>query len=91
MSMGATSGIEKASRAGAAVAIHRIVKLGADDDHVLVGAAVGDGLVGVSQNAGPVAEDAVRVMVTGISKIEAGGTVARGARVTTEKPAHRVS
>lgn len=72
-------------KAGAAVAPYRIVKFGADPLHAIQGAAAGDTTIGIAM--GPVAaaaEDFLMVCLTGIGKVEAGGTFAAGDRLTTD-------
>jgi hypothetical protein len=77
-------GLVKSFNAEAAVPIRRIVKFGTGDRDVLVGAAVGDFLIGISVQPG-IAEigERVDVQMSGIAEVEFGGTVARGAQVTT--------
>ncbi|MCH8029074.1 MAG: DUF2190 family protein [Candidatus Dadabacteria bacterium] len=84
MAIGQSSGIEKKSLAGAAVNELRIVKLGADDDHVIQAAANSDQLIGIAQHTASSAEDEVRVMMTGISRLKLGGTVTRGDYLTSD-------
>ena len=72
-------------KAGAAVAAYRIVKFGADDDHAIQGAAVGDALFGVGDELGAdAAEDSLDVTVDGIAEVEFGGTITRGGLVTSD-------
>lgn len=77
--------LSKSFLAGATINPFRIVKMGADDDHVIQGAAVGDVLIGVVDQplAAAAAEDRVDVTMQGIADVEAGGTITRGAFVTT--------
>lgn len=78
--------LEKAYLAGAAVNPFRLCKFGADDDHVIQAAAVGDAIIGVidQPRAASVAEDRVDVMTHGIADVLLGGTVTRGGLVTTD-------
>jgi hypothetical protein len=70
--------------AEAAVPGRRIVKMGTADDQVVVGALATDAPFGVSDPIGQaLAGGRVDVIVRGIAEIEAGGTIPRGARVTT--------
>jgi hypothetical protein len=82
--VGATSGIEKSVKCTAAVAAWTQAKPGADDDTFSTAAAVGDSIVGVFQHATTNAGDEVRVMLTGIIRIKLGGSVTRGALLTTD-------
>lgn len=71
--------------AGAAITKHRIVKPGADDDHVLVAAANTDLLIGIADLLGAAAaEDRIDVILAGIADVEFGGTVTRGQSVTAD-------
>ncbi|MEQ8577571.1 MAG: DUF2190 family protein [Balneola sp.] len=70
--------------AGAAVARHRIVKFGADDDKVVQAAAVGDALIGVSAELDIASGERVDVVISGIAEVEYGGNVTRGALLTTD-------
>ena len=84
--------LKKNFLAEAAVVKHRIVKFGADDDHVLQGAAVGDFIFGVSDLvAAAAAEERMDVIVAGIADIEFGGTIVRGGRVTTDATGRAVA
>lgn len=82
----ANRGLTKSYLSGAAINPYRIVKMGADDDHVIQGAAVGDVLIGVIDQplAASAAEDRVDVTHAGIADVEAGGAVTRGDYVTTD-------
>jgi len=77
--------LNKSKLAGAAITKHRIVKFGADDDHVIQGAAATDSLIGVCEAVGAAAaEDRVDFIVAGIADVEYGGTVTRGALLTSD-------
>lgn len=78
--------LNKTFLAGATINPYRIVKFGADDDHVIQGAAVGDALIGVIDQpaAAAAAEDRVDVQMAGIANVEAGGAITRGNYVTTD-------
>jgi len=52
-------------KAGGAIAKGKAVKMGADREHVVVGAANTDGLIGIAQNAAVNAEDLVEVALPG--------------------------
>lgn len=77
--------LTKSYLAGAAVAKYRIVKFGADANHVVQGAAAADALVGVSADlAAAAAEERLDVVHAGIAEVEFGGTVTAGALVTSD-------
>lgn len=52
-------------KAGGAIAKGKAVKIGADREHVVVGAANTDSLIGIAQNAATAAEDLVEVALQG--------------------------
>tara|TARA_R110000787_G_scaffold26344_32_gene73776 strand:+ start:563 stop:925 length:363 start_codon:yes stop_codon:yes gene_type:complete len=70
--------------AGAAVSPRRIVKFGADDDHVIHGAAVGDALFGITTDLGAATDERIDVHVAGLPEVEYGGTIAAGALLTSD-------
>lgn len=75
-------GLVKSFVAGAAIAANRIVKFGASDV-VVQGAAATDYLLGVADSdAGSGAR--VDVVMTGSVEVVLGGTVTRGALLTTD-------
>ena len=81
--------IIKSYKAGATVNKYRIVKGGADDDHVIQAAAATDKLIGVLDVAGiagttQAAEERVDVIHAGIAECEAGGTIAVGDPITSD-------
>lgn len=83
--IGWTSGIEKSVKCTAAITGQGIIaKPGADDDTFSAGAASTDYLVGVFQHATSAAGEDVRVMLTGVSLVKAGGTITRGNPVTSD-------
>lgn len=75
--------LEKEYDAGAAVTIYRIAKMGAADKAVILSAAETDLHVGVFQHTAA-SGARVRVMRVGITYVEAGGTFARGAKLTAD-------
>lgn len=82
-------GLIKKFKAGATIAKHRIVKFGADDNHVIQGAAAGDSLIGICDFPGPlsdtcVAEDSIDVVLNGVGEVKLGGTVVRGGPITSD-------
>ena len=70
--------------AGATIAKYRIVKPGADDDHVLQGAAATDALIGVSDSLGAGSGERIDIVVSGIAEVEFAGIVNRGGFVTSD-------
>lgn len=70
--------------AGAAVTKRRIVKLGADDDHVIQGAAVADALIGVAAELDAAADERIDVHIAGAVEVEYGGAVTRGDPITSD-------
>jgi hypothetical protein len=78
-------GLTKTLLAGAAVLKNRIVKFGADDKHVIQGAAATDKLIGVSDNLGAdAAEDPLDVIYDGNALLMYGATVAAGDMLTSD-------
>lgn len=78
-------GLTKTMIAGAAIAARRIVKFdGTDAAEVIQAAAATDLSIGVVDLGADAALDPVDVIVDGIVTIEAGGTVAQGAAVTSD-------
>jgi Uncharacterized conserved protein (DUF2190) len=76
--------LQKTFYAGAAVAANRIVKPGADDTKVVVGAAATDKLVGISDNIGGAINEPIDVILDGIALVKLGGTVAFGDLITSD-------
>lgn len=76
--------LQKTYFAGAAVAANRIVKPGADNTKVVVGAAATDKLIGISDNLGGASGDSIDVILDGIALVKAGGTVAMGDLITSD-------
>ncbi|HPU16912.1 MAG TPA: DUF2190 family protein [Polymorphobacter sp.] len=70
--------------AGAAVTRRRIVKWGAADGQILLGAAVGDFLMGVSSGTDAAINEPTDVVQGGIADVEYGGVVTRGAPLTSD-------
>ncbi len=83
--MGQTSGIEKSVKCTAAIATaYLLAKFGADDDTLSQATASTEELVGVLQHTTAAANDEVRVMLDGISRVVLGGTVTRGNYITSD-------
>lgn len=76
--------LQKTYFCGAAVAANRIVKVGADDTKVVVGAAATDKIFGVSDNIGGASGESIDVILDGIALVKAGGTIAFGDLVTSD-------
>jgi hypothetical protein len=90
--IGQTSGIEKKVNCTAAIAAaYTIGKFGADDDTLSAATASTEELIGVFQHATSNADDMVRVMLTGITKLKLGGTVTRGGWITSDANAKGVA
>jgi len=70
--------------AGAAVTRRRIVKWGAADGQILLGAAVGDFLMGVLTGLDAAVNEPADVVQGGIADVEYGGVVTRGAPLTSD-------
>ena len=85
MAIGQTSGIEKTLKSSAAISTaYTIAKFGADDDHAAVASGSSDDMIGIFQHTTSGAEEPVRIMMTGISRIVLGGTVTRGQFLTSD-------
>lgn len=83
--IGATAGIEKSVKCTAALATaFLIAKVGGDDDTFSQATASTEDLVGVFQHTTSAAAEEVRLMVSGISRVKLGGTVSRGALLTSD-------
>ena len=81
---GPNPGLEKEIVVGAtAVPIYRIVKKGASEDLVIPSSAGLDKHTGVAQTGGATGAR-VRVGMSGIVKVEAGGTFVQGDRLTSD-------
>lgn len=70
--------------AGGAIAAYRIVMPGAADGVVVQATAATDSLMGVCGMNGPLSGERVDVRKAGITLVEFGGAVARGAPVTSD-------
>ena len=89
--------LTKDYEAGAAIAQCKIVKFDATDEEVIAAAAATDLLIGVvdiaqNDDGNAVAEgDPVDVILSGIAEVEAGGTITRGAWVTSDADGHAIA
>lgn len=70
--------------AEAAVGANRIVKFGTADNQVVVSAAVSDTMFGVSTELAAAINERCDVIVGGIAEVVLGGSVTRGAYVTSD-------
>lgn len=78
------AGLKKPFLAGAAITAHRLVKFGADDRTMLPAAAAGDFAVGVCDEIGCASGERFDGVFTEIATVEYGGTIARGALLTSD-------
>jgi hypothetical protein len=72
----------KGFTAAAPVAKHRIVKFSANDRQVVQAAAASDASIGISAELNAATGETVDIARVGITLVEFGGTVARGAPIT---------
>lgn len=70
--------------AGTAIPANRIVKPGATDKHVVLATAATDAMLGVSDNLSVAVNERIDVERIGISTVEAGAAITRGAFVTAD-------
>ena len=70
--------------AGAAIAKYRIIKFGADDEHVIQASAATDSIIGVSESLGAGTGERIDVILSGIAEIEFSANVNRGALITSD-------
>lgn len=88
----ANPGLIKCYLAGGTVGPRRIVKIGAADMEVVEAAAATDNLYGVSLSpVSRAAGERIDVVLSGTVDVELGGTVARGARVTSDSQGRAVT
>ena len=74
----------KSYRADAAVGKHRIVKAGAADGSIAQAAAATDALMGVADSLGGTTGQIMDVVAGGYATVVYGGTVTRGAALTSD-------
>lgn len=79
-----TDGLIKSFRAGAAIVQHRIGKHGAADAAALQAAAATDAILGVHGSLDAATGDVTDFVVSGYATVEYGGTVTRGAALTSD-------
>jgi len=75
--------LSKEFRADGALTQHRAGKKGTNEDDIAMASAVTDDLMGVIQHDAA-DNERVRLMLMGISKIEYGGNVTQGMRLTVD-------
>ena len=76
--------LSKNRLAEATILPNRIVKPGNTDDAVLMAAAATDNIIGVVEGVAPVLGERGAVEMAGIAEVKLGGTVVRGAPVTSD-------
>lgn len=81
---GLSPGLRKAFKAGVAIGSRKIVKFGADDATVVLGAASTDLLIGVSGELDAELGENVDISLDGVVEVTFGGTVVRGDGLTSD-------
>jgi hypothetical protein len=76
--------LTKSFLAGGTIAKYRFVKFGSDDDTVVQAAAATDLVLGATTDIAAASGERTDVVLDGITEIEAGGSVTRGAKVTSD-------
>ena len=90
--MGQTGVLEKTLKCTAAVTTAYVfAKFGADDDTYDVTSSATDKSIGIIQHTTDAAGDETRLMLLGISRLKLGGTVTRGAELTSDANAKGVA
>jgi hypothetical protein len=78
-------GLQKTFLSAAATAANRILKIGADNNHMIVATAATDKLMAVSDNLGAdAAEEPFDVILDGVALVKAGGAIAAGDMITSD-------
>jgi len=88
--IGQTTLLEKSATAGAAISAFTCVKFGSDDNTVIPGAASTDTLIGIAQHDAASGAE-VRCEFAGISRLKLGGSVTRGAKLTSDASGNGVA
>lgn len=84
MGMTTNKGLIKTYTAGGTITKRRFVKYGATDGVVIQASAATDLIIGSANELGSATGERQDVMMTGnIAEIDAGGTIARGASITS--------
>jgi hypothetical protein len=81
----------KSFNAGGALAANTIVKAGANDYDVLQAAAATDAILGVTTELAANTGERVDVVLLGIADVKLGGTVTRGALITSDASGNGVA
>lgn len=76
--------LDKEYVAEAAISAYRIVKPGSTDDFATTAAAATDSLIGVVEGVAPALGERCAVVMAGLADVTAGGTVTRGAPLTSD-------
>lgn len=85
-------GLIKTFTAGGSIPANGLVKFGSSDNVVVAAAAATDLIAGVCvQPGGASSGQSVDVQLSGIAEVKMGGTVARGAKVTSDGSAKGVA
>jgi hypothetical protein len=84
MGAGRTDGLIKTFKAAAAIAAHRFVKFGADDNSVVQAAGANDAIIGVSGELPVVPGEPVDVHLSDLADVTYGGNVGRGDLLTSD-------
>lgn len=86
-----TEGLTKTLNAEGAIGAYTIVKVGANDHGALAASAVSDFIIGVTGSVSAASGERVDVIMDGIATVTYGGTVARGALLTTNASGQAVT
>lgn len=78
-------------KAEAAIPKYRIVKHGAADDQVLLGAAATDAIFGITTDIDAAINERCDVILDGQADVEYGGTITRGALLTSDASGRAVA
>ncbi len=90
--IGQTTILEKTLKCTVAITTaYTIAKFGADDEHASLAIAATDPLMGIFQHITADADEPVRVMLEGISRVVYGGTVTRGQDLTCDASGRAVA
>lgn len=81
---GRTDGLIKSFIAGAAIPRRRIVKFGANDQQVVLGAAATDALIGITTEIDADSGERTDVILTDLAEVTYGGNVTRGDPLTSD-------
>lgn len=76
--------VVKTYKADAAIGKGKMVTFGTDEDHVAIGSANTDKIIGVTLESSSAAEEFIEVAISGGGKCEAGETIAAGKSVVCD-------